>query len=99
MEYSYNRLTVLGSKAAVRRFVKSRWNKALGAQYAQLLESSPGRYICQFDTNVPPCEALRKLSRRWPRLDLMLDWESESQSAKGLVHAKAGRLASCRMEY
>jgi hypothetical protein len=99
MEYSYNRLIVLGSKGLVRSFRKSRWEKILGAKYCELLENSPKRYICQYETDLPPFETLRKLSRQFPKLQLMLDWESVSHGAKGLLQAKGGQLALYRMEY
>jgi hypothetical protein len=55
--------------------------------------------LCQYETDLPPFEPLGKLSRRWPGLALMLDWESASQGAKGLLQAKGGLLALYRMEY
>ena len=93
------RLTVLGSKARVERFQKSTWNRYLKARHGDLLENSPGRIAWQFETDDPPLESLKVLSRRCPRLTILLDYEEQAQRVKGLAKAKAGVLDSYRTEY
>ncbi len=60
---------------------------------------SRSRYVSIFETDEPPLEPLRKLSRRWPRLVFLLDYEIESERTKGLLKAQTGRIASCQLEY
>jgi hypothetical protein len=94
-----NRLTVIGSKRQVQRFRKSNWNTSLCARHCELLENSPTRFACEFKTERLLPESLRKLSRRWPRLTLLLDFESETKRIKGLAKAKAGELEHCEINY
>jgi hypothetical protein len=94
-----NRLTVLGSKTQVQRFQKSHWDRHLAARHGELLEDSPGRFACQFETESTSLERLRRLSRRWPNLVLLLIFESEEKRIMGLVKAKAGKLEHWQTSY
>ena len=94
-----NRLTVLGSKEQVQRFLKSKWDQRLRARYCEWLENFPRRVVCLFETDGPPLELLRRLSRHEPQLTLMLDYEVEQRGIKGLAKAQAGRIAHCELEY
>lgn len=94
-----NRLTVLGSKRQVQRFQKSNWNTALRVRHCELLENSPTRFAFEFTSERSLPESLRKLSRRWPRLTFLLDFESEAIRIKGLAKAKAGELEHCEISY
>lgn len=98
-QWSSNRLTVIGPKAQLRQFVNSRWNLRLRARHGELLENSGARYVSRFETEEPPIASLRSLSRRWPELTMLLDYEVEPLRIKGLVKAKAGTLDSYRSEY
>ena len=99
MERCIIRLTVVGAKAQVRRFQKSNWNRQLKARHGDLLENSLVRVAWQFDSTGSLLEPLRRLSRRWPKLVLLLDHEEEGQRIKGLAKAQAGRMAHCQIEY
>jgi hypothetical protein len=99
MTWCTNRLTVIGSKRQVQLFQKSRWATALGAEHCELLENSPKRYSCQFDSKHFLLESLRRLSRRLPRLVFLLDYEMEAERLKGLAKVEAGRIVSCQFEY
>ena len=100
MEYICNRLMVIGSRPLVAKFRRSYWHKVLGAKHCQLMEGSPGRYVSEFNTeDAPIIEPLRRVSRRWPKLVLLLDWEWEDKRLKGFVNAKAGMLQSHQTEY
>jgi hypothetical protein len=95
----HDRLVVLGSQAQVQRFQASNWNQALRAWHGELLENSPRRFACQFDTEGSPLEPLRRLSRRWPQLVLLLDYEMEPKRIKGLAKARAGQLEHWETNY
>ena len=94
-----NRLTVVGSKAEVQRFQESHWDRCLRARHGELLQNSPGRFVCMFDTESAPLESLRSLSRPWPRLVFLLERESEADRIKGLAKAKAGELEHWETKY
>ena len=94
-----NRLTVLGSKAQVQQFQKSHWDRDLGARHCELLENSNRRFACQFETEALPVQSLQWLSRGWPGLTLLLDYEVEESRIKGLAKAKAGQLEQHEIRY
>ncbi len=94
-----NRLIVLGSKRDLASFQASNWYRRLRARYCELLERSKGRYASQFMTETPPIEPLTKLSRRWPNLVLLLDYEIDRARTKGLAKAHSGKLDHCQINY
>ena len=98
-DFCHNRLTVLGSKIQVRRFQDSNWDRSLCAKHCELLENSPTRLACQFEAEGPPLEALGRLSRRWPRLTLLLSYDWETKRIIGLAKAKAGQLEHWEIQY
>jgi hypothetical protein len=83
----------------VQRFQKSHWDRHLAARHGELLEDSPGRFACQFESEYSPLQRLGRLSRRWPRLVLLLVCESELERTMGLAKAKAGELEHCELKY
>ena len=99
MTWCNNRLTVIGAQRQVQSFQKSTWATALGVKHGELLENSMGRFACQFETDDPPLESLKGLSRRWPTLTLLLDYEVQAKRLKGLAKAKAGTLMDHRVTY
>ena len=94
-----NRLAVLGSKRQVGLFQKTNWVRRLRARHVELLENSPRRYTCQFETESAALKSLMPLSRRWPRLTFLLDYEIEERRMKGLAKAQAGKLDHCEISY
>jgi hypothetical protein len=94
-----NRLTGLGPKADLQRFLKSKWDKRLGARHGEWLENSSRRFVCVFDTDECPLEALRRLCGRWPKLVFLLDYEVECERLKGLAKADLGRLEHWETRY
>ena len=94
-----NRLTVIGSRRQVQSFERSSWAKVFGARYYEWLETSPGRFMCQFTTDHSPVDGLKKLSARWERVILLLDFEYEENRMKGLAKAQAGKLDLCEINY
>ena len=94
-----NRLAVLGSKRQVGLFQKSNWERLLRARFAELLENSPGRFACQFETESASVKSLSRLSRRWPWLTFLLDYQIEESRIKGLAKAQGGKLDHCEISY
>ncbi len=94
-----NRLTVIGPKASLQRFLKSNWDQRLPARYTELMENSPQRFACHFETEELPLEALRRLSGHWVKLLLLLDYEVEAERTKGLAKASTGRLEHWETRY
>jgi hypothetical protein len=94
------RLTLVDSKRTVALFAgSSGWKKTLGACHIEWLELSPGRHVCQFETELQPVGQLRKVSRRWAHLTLLLDYEDEGNRIKDLAKAKAGQIEHCEISY
>ena len=59
-----NQLTVIGSRRQVQLFEKSDWAKMVNVRYYEWLETSPGRFMCQFTTDSSPLNPLKELSER-----------------------------------
>ena len=57
------------------------------------------RHSWQFETDEPPLKFLKTLSRRWRSLTVLLDYDLEDKSIKGLAKAKAGRLRNYSVTY
>jgi len=93
------RLTVIGTKGDVLRFQYSRWEKSLQARYTEPIEWPPRRFVCQFETIGCDLNQLQSLSRRWPRLVFLLDYEIRRRRVKGIVKAKAGELEHHLVRY
>lgn len=98
-KWSNNRLTVLGKKAELAGFLKSRWYQQLGCRHGEMMENFPCRHGSIFETDEPPLQLLRKLSRRWATLVFMLDYEVENERIKGLAKLSRGRLTHCQISY
>jgi len=94
-----NRLTVIGPKGDVRRFLQSRWEQRLHGRHSELMENSPRRFVCLFESDEPPLDCLRRLSRCWPQLVFLLDWEVDSERLKGLAKSNAGRVEHWETTY
>ena len=95
-----NRLTVVGPSAALKPFDENvSLETELGARHADLLELSATRLAWQFESDIPPLEALKRLSIRHSLLTLLLDYEQEDQRIKGLAKANVGRLERYQVSY
>jgi hypothetical protein len=95
-----NWLAIVGPKTTVKRFDKNdAWEKVLGARHVEWLELSPTRHRCEFKTRGRLLIELQNLSRLWPRLIFLLDYEWEPGRSKGLVKARDGELESCEISY
>jgi hypothetical protein len=93
-------LTLLGSKTTLDRFDQNgAWEKTLGARHVEWLELSAKRRRCEFKTRGRVLLELQKLSRVWPRVVFLLDYEGEPERIKGLIKAQAGELESCEIRY
>jgi hypothetical protein len=96
-DHCENRLTVIGLRSEVGRFQASQWEKTLRAEYVDLVECPPGRYVCQFMTASHQLKRLQQLSRRWPGLVFLLDYEVRRM--KGLAKARSGGLEHCEISF
>lgn len=91
------RLTVLGSQRDTQAFRNSAWDAILRLRHPELVETSPCRFVCQFETEAPALHRLQRLSKLHPQLVLLLDYEAHR--LKGLAKAKAGALEHCEVGY
>ncbi len=95
-----NFLTTIGPRATVARFYQDdTWEKTLGALHVEGLELCPTRHRCEFKTTGRILTSLQKLSRLWPRLVFLLDYEWEPGRIKGLAKVRAGQIESCEINY
>ena len=95
-----NALTILGARRSVKRFAEDEaWQQMLGARYVEWLVLSPGRHHCQFITRKHPAEPWREVSRRYPSLTFLLDYEIERMRLRGLIKAKAGEVTCCEINH
>lgn len=93
------RMTLVGSKRSVPSIGNTTaWEKIMAARYIDWLQLSP-EWVCQFETSTAPVAQLKKLSRRWKRITLLLDYEHETHRIKGLAKAKAGKVEHCEIGY
>ena len=95
MAWHRNRLTVVGRGR--RAFQNGDWLSAMSGRHWELLELSPSRFVCQFETLKNPLPALQHLSRSYPRLVFLLGYETTR--CMGLARAKAGHLEHHEIRY
>jgi hypothetical protein len=93
----HNRLTVVGEPRPLRHFRNHDWLPVFAGGHWELLELSPDRFACQFETVTDPLPALQRLSRSHPELVFLLAYETAR--CQGLAKAKAGRLIQHRIRY
>jgi len=94
-----NRLTVFAPQKVLARFLKSNWEPSLSGRFWELRENMRTRVGWQFETQSSPILSVEALSRRWPRLVLILEWENETRRMMGLAKARAGRLEQFEVRY
>ena len=92
-----NRLTVVGERRRLSRFQNSDWLPVFAGCHAELMELSPPRFVCYFESRQRPLIALQHLSRSHPGLVFLLEYETKR--VKGLAKAKAGRLIHHQVRY
>jgi len=94
-----NRLTVVGSSTDLQKFHRDdHWMTHSGGRHFELLEYSASRHSWQFDSDAPPLEVIRELSRKSP-ITFLLEYDWEDQRLKGLAKARNGRLRHFRLRY
>jgi len=95
------RMTIVNSSRTAGLFAESSgWKRTLGAAHIEWLELAVHRDVCQFESDHEnPVESLKRLSRRWPTLIFLLDYENERNRIRGLVKAKAGEVEHCEIGY
>ena len=94
-----NQLTVFAPQKVLRRFLKSHWERKLSGRFWELRENMRTRVGWQFETESSPILSVEALSRRWPKLVLVLQWENETKRWMGLAKARAGKLEQFQVRY
>lgn len=89
-----NRLTVLGPPRLVTAFAR---RKLKDARYFDWLETTRGRYSCQFESDNDPLLDLVGHSRRRLRLIFLLEYEKSR--IMGLAKLQGGRLTRYEINY
>ena len=93
------RLTVLGKPTPLQQFQRSQWEKQLGARYVEPLEFSRRRFVVLFEMQPLDEPRFQQLSRRWPTLVFLLDYEIPHRRRKGLVKAIRGEVEQHEIRY
>ena len=87
-----NQLTVFAPQKKLGEFLKTPWERSLSGRFWELRENMRTQVGWQFETESSPIPSVEALSRRWPKLVLVLQWENETKRMMGLAKARAGRL-------
>jgi hypothetical protein len=99
-DYCTHRLLIAGPKHELKQFErKADWSDIPGASDIALLDRSARRVVWVFVTEVPALSPVRLMSRRWPALLFLLNYDCEDCHLVGLVRAKNGRLTQHRFKY
>lgn len=99
-DYCQHRLLVVGPASDLKAFDRDAdWTEIPGATDIMLQEHSSTRRVWQFVTEAPALKSMRVISRRWPRLLVLLHYDCEDCHLVGLVRAKNGRLSHHRFQY
>lgn len=94
-----NRLLIVGPLKERTRFETTDWDREAGAKHIEILECSATRLAFQFETSQPPLPYFKTVSRKWPKLTFLLDYEVEDWALKGLAKARRGELEGCIVNY
>ena len=94
-----NNLTVFAPQKELQMLLKGHWEKSLSGRFWELRENMRTRVGWQFETESSPIPHVAGLSRRWPKLVLVLQWENETKRTMGLVKGKLGRLEQFEVRY
>lgn len=99
-ELTRNRLTILGQPPAVGAFAASPWLKALHGRHPEVYYLGKNRHEWWFESeSQPPLPELENLSRQWPDLVFLLEFDSEKNRVKGLAKVETGRVELARFVY
>jgi hypothetical protein len=99
-DYCQHRLLVVGPASDLKALDRDAdWTGIPGATDIVLQQHSPTRRVWQFVTEAPALKSLRVISRRWPGLLFLLNYDCEDCRLVGLVRAKNGRLRHHRFKY
>ena len=94
-----NTLTVFAPQKELRKLLQSRWERRLSGRFWELRENMRTRVGWQFETESSPIPSVEALSRRWPKIILVLHWENETKRSMGLAKARAGKLEQFEVRY
>ncbi len=88
-----------GNRAAGHHWQRQHWGCRGGAEDAVLLDEWDGGVIYEFATAWnPPLAFLEQVSRRWPALLCVLEYEEPLTGFTGLAKAEAGTMADRRTD-
>jgi hypothetical protein len=94
-----NTLTVFAPQKELITFLKSSWKRRLSGRFWELRENMRTRVGWQFETESSPIPSVEALSRRWPKIILVLHWDNETKRSMGLAKARAGKLEQFEVRY
>ena len=94
-----NQLRVFAPQKELRQFLTSHWERSLSGRFWELQENMRTRVGWRFETESSPIVSVEALSRRWPKLVLVLQWENGTKRMMGLAKARAGRLEQFAVLY
>src|SRR5438105_1371303 len=96
-----NRLTILGPTREIAAFeFKSNWLVKLGGKHSELYECAARRHVWWFETGPePPMSEMVVLSKKWPRVTFLLDYENRIDRFKGMGVLRKGQVDSCQIHY
>jgi hypothetical protein len=94
-----NTLTIFAPQKELRKLVENRWERRLSGRFWELRENMRTRVSWQFETESSPIPSFEALSRRWPKVVLVIHWENETKRRMGLAKARAGKLEQFEVRY
>jgi hypothetical protein len=95
-----NRLTILGRAKMLEAFEPKNWLKLLGGKHRELYSCPKTRDEWWFSTEgEAPLKALTQLSRTWPHLIFLLEFDNEQRRVKGLAKLKNRKVELCQLVY
>jgi hypothetical protein len=94
-----NQLTVFAPQKQLRKFLMGHWERSLSGRFWELQENMRTRVAWQFETELSAIRSVEALSRRWPEVVLILQWENETKRMIGLSKARAGKLEQFEVRY
>lgn len=89
-----NRLTLLGKRENLMPFHDK---QNFTGRYLELLANEEERIVWEYETDTVPLEEIKGLSKDWPRLTFLLEFENRVQRIKGageIPRRRGGALAT-----
>jgi hypothetical protein len=97
--FIHNRLTVLGASEPLDKFEATDWLDRLSGQHSEIYENSATRRTWWFQTGQPVHSSLVSLSRTWPQLTFLLEFNDEDEREFGVAKVTQGGMDFCQLTY